>query len=205
MVAAVRNHDGFVTPMAAVAGAVAEEILAAMTSGRSLRRAYVNNGGDIAFMLEPGACFQIGVVNNESLPSPNAQAELRHDEPVRGLATSGWRGRSHSFGIADAVTVLARTAAQADVVATLIAGAVNAEDPGIVRKPACELEDDTDLGDRLVTVSVPDLPPEVVAKALDRGVEFARNLFNAGRIEAAYLALQHATRTIPSNGEKDLR
>ena len=171
MVAAVRNHDGFVTPMAAVAGAVAEEILAAMTSGRSLRRAYVNNGGDIAFMLEPGACFQIGVVNNESLPSPNAQAELRHDEPVRGLATSGWRGRSHSFGIADAVTVLARTAAQADVAATLIAGAVNAEDPGIVRKPACELEDDTDLGDRLVTVSVPDLPPEVVAKALDRGVE----------------------------------
>ena len=69
MVAAVRNHDGFVTPMAVVAGAVAEEILAAMTSGRSLRRTYVNNGGDIAFMLEPGACFQIGVVNNESLPS----------------------------------------------------------------------------------------------------------------------------------------
>ncbi len=115
----------------------------------------------------------------------NAQAELRHEAPVRGLATSGWRGRSHSFGIADAVTVLARTAAQADVAATLIAGAVNAEHPGIVRKPACELEDDTDLGDRLVTVSVPDLPPEVVAKALDRGVEFARNLFNAGRIEAA--------------------
>ena len=135
----------------------------------------------------------------------NAQAELGHETPVRGLATSGWRGRSHSFGIADAVTVLARTVAQADVVATLIAGAVNAEHPGIVRKPACELEDDTDLGDRLVTVSVLDLPPEVVAKALDRGVEFARNLFNAGRIEAAYLALQHATRTIPSNGEKDLR
>ena len=31
--------------------------------------------------------------------------------PVRGVATSGWRGRSHSLGIADSVTVLARTAA----------------------------------------------------------------------------------------------
>ena len=81
---------------------------------------------------------------------------------------------------------------------------MNAEHPGIVRKPACELEDDTDLGDRLVTVSVPDLPPEVVAKALDRGVEFARNLFNAGRIEAAYLALQHATRTMPQQRREGL-
>src|SRR5690348_11352255 len=34
----------FITPMAAVAGAVAEEILAALVAGRSLRKAYVNNG-----------------------------------------------------------------------------------------------------------------------------------------------------------------
>ena len=41
--------------------------------------------------------------------------------PVRGVATSGWRGRSHSLGIADSVTVLAATAAMADAAATVIA------------------------------------------------------------------------------------
>ena len=34
--------------------------------------------------------------------------------PHRGVATSGWRGRSHSLGIADSVTVVARNAAAAD-------------------------------------------------------------------------------------------
>jgi len=196
MVAAVRKHEGLVTPMAAVAGAVAEEILEAMVAGRSLWRAYVNNGGDIAFMLDAGERFQVGVVNNEALPGLNAQVELRYNHPVRGLATSGWRGRSHSLGIADAVTVLARTAAEADVAATLIANAVNAEHPGIVRQPACALEDDSDLGDRLVTVAVPELPQNVVASALECGVVLAQALLDSGHIEAAYLALQGETRTL---------
>ncbi|MEE2716567.1 MAG: UPF0280 family protein [SAR324 cluster bacterium] len=196
MVAVVRKHEGLVTPMAAVAGAVAEEILEAMVAGRSLWRAYVNNGGDIAFMLDAGERFQVGVVNNEALPGLNAQVELRYNHPVRGLATSGWRGRSHSLGIADAVTVLARTAAEADVAATLIANAVNAEHPGIVRQPACALEDDSDLGDRLVTVAVPELPQNVVASALECGVVLAQALLDSGHIEAAYLALQGETRTL---------
>ena len=44
---------------------------------------------------------------------------------MRGVATSGWRGRSFSLGIADAVTVLARTGAAADAAATIIANAVD--------------------------------------------------------------------------------
>src|SRR5688572_15927661 len=35
-----------ITPMAAVAGSVAAEIMAAMVAGRTLQKAYVNNGGD---------------------------------------------------------------------------------------------------------------------------------------------------------------
>jgi ApbE superfamily uncharacterized protein (UPF0280 family) len=54
--------------------------------------------------------------------------------PVRGIATSGWRGRSFSLGIADSVTVLARTAAQADAAATVIANAVDADDVRIRRR-----------------------------------------------------------------------
>ena len=47
----------FITPMAAVAGAVAEEVLQAMTAHAALRRAYVNNGGDIALHLRRGRTF----------------------------------------------------------------------------------------------------------------------------------------------------
>jgi uncharacterized protein len=76
----------------------------------------------------------------------DAQCEIDFDIPVRGIATSGWRGRSFSRGIADSVTVLAKTAAMADAAATVIANAVNVVHPGIVRRPACDIRDDSDWG-----------------------------------------------------------
>src|SRR6187431_62185 len=51
--------DHFITPMAAVAGSVAEEILSAMTGAARLDRAYVNNGGDIALHLADGERFSV--------------------------------------------------------------------------------------------------------------------------------------------------
>ena len=76
-------------------------------------------------------------------------------DPVRGIATSGWRGRSFSLGIADAVTVLAATAAKADAAATIIANAVDLPNhAAITRVPAREIAPDNDLGERLVTRAV---------------------------------------------------
>ena len=196
MVAAVWNHDGFVTPMAAVAGAVAEEILEALTAGRSLRRAYVNNGGDIAFYLAPGVALSLGIVGEIDNPAINATAAIQHTSPVRGIATSGWAGRSHSFGIADAVTVLAGDSATADVAATLIANDVDVDHPAIECKPANEIDDDTDLGDRMVTVSVGELDGRSIRAALDLGVMAAETLRAAGRIEAAMLILRNQTRVV---------
>ena len=115
----------FITPMAAVAGAVAEEILGSMTSAANLSRAYVNNGGDIALHLAPGEHFVVGMVERPDRPSLFGTAILDSTQPVRGIATSGWRGRSFSLGIADAVTVLADHAAMADAAATIIANAVD--------------------------------------------------------------------------------
>ena len=92
---------------------------------------------------------------------------------MRGVATSGWQGRSHSLGIADAVTVLARCAAVADAAATLIANAVDVDHPGIRREPARVLDEDSDLGDRPVTVAVPALDPETIDAALDAGAHDA--------------------------------
>ena len=116
--------------------------------------------------------------------------------PSRGLATSGWRGRSLSFGIADAVTVLARTAAEADAAATLIANAVNADHPAIERAPAARVRDDTDLGEHLVTVAVGVLPNDVADEALDAGAAMAGSMRRAGLVDAAYLALQGRVRVI---------
>ena len=194
----------FITPMAAVAGAVADHVLAAMTAaaGPGLPRAYVNNGGDIALTLGPEACFEIGVADDRdvhfsdfmqfghvaqpvTLPV-HGQIRLTRASGVGGVATSGWRGRSLSCGIADSVTVLATNAATADVAATLIANAVTVESDQIKLAPAFEIDLDSDLGDRLVTVDVGRLSDNDAVTALTHGQRLADNLCASGHIVAAY-------------------
>ncbi|MBS1255403.1 MAG: hypothetical protein MAG581_01204 [Deltaproteobacteria bacterium] len=207
MLNAVNGSMRFITPMAAVAGAVAEEIMETMileansidTSLESIRRMYVNNGGDISFWLNSGDSFTIGVVENTETPELNTKVCLPYESPVRGVATSGWRGRSQSLGIADAVTVLASSSANADAAATLIANDVNAEYPGIVRIPACEVKDDSDLGMRLVTVDVPQLPERIISQALQCGAQTVRELISKEKINSAYLSLQKQTLIIENN------
>jgi len=232
MIAAVWPHRNvFVTPMAAVAGAVADEVLEALVANHNLERAYVNNGGDIALFLSPGQRFKTGLVTQpvpspHPLPEEEGIKERRHDQitspavwplcsmaqpvltailpggeeingaititsdmPIRGIATSGRGGRSLSLGIADSVTVLAENAAAADVAATLIANAINVEHPAIDRVPAVELDPDSDLGDRLVTVSVGALGDGEIEEALNRGAERAEAMRLSGMIEAARLSL----------------
>lgn len=197
MAAAVWPHRAvYITPMAAVAGAVAEELLAALLSRRTLDKAFVNDGGDIALFLAPGHSLKAAIVADINQPAIDATAEIGYADPVRGIATSGWRGRSHSLGIADAVTVLAPSAAEADAGATLIANAVNVDHPRIERRPARQVKEDSDLGDLPVTVAVPALPEAAVQAALGRGLEEAKKMQKAGHICAAYLALQGKTRTL---------
>lgn len=184
MQAAVWPHRaGFVTPMAAVAGAVADTVLAALTAGQRVRRAYVNNGGDIAFYLAEDAQF--------SALGPAGEITFQARDPARGLATSGWRGRSFSLGIADAVSVVAKTAAVADVAATLIANQVDL--PGhsaVQRESANAVSPDSDLGARLVTVDVGPLRADEVELALQRGATAAQDMRDKGLILDAILSLQ---------------
>lgn len=179
----------FITPMAAVAGSVADEILCCMINGRDIDRAYVNNGGDIALHLAPGERFRVGMANIENAVLAGG-FEITAAMPVRGVATSGWRGRSLSLGIADAVTVTAHNAACADAAATMIANAVNAQHHGIYRLPARQVRDDSDLLDLPVTVAVDPLPREIVIQALENGLARARDMQQCGLIHAATLRLQ---------------
>ena len=182
--------DVFITPMAAVAGAVADEVLEAMLARRDLAKAYVNNGGDIAIHLAPGERFETGIVGNISKPKITATASIGAEDDVRGIATSGWRGRSFSLGIADSVTVLARDGAAADAAATLVANAVNVDHPAVERRRARDLDPDSDLREHPVTVAVGTLDFEALAEALARGRREARRLIEAGLIAAAYIELQ---------------
>jgi len=191
--------DNFITPMAAVAGSVAEEILAAMMGAAVLDRAYVNDGGDIALQIAAGEEFVVGMVERPDRPSLFGTAKLPSADPVRGIASSGWRGRSFSLGIADAVTVLAQSASAADAAATVVANAVDLPGhPAISRVPACELAPDSDLGDLLVTQNVAQLSQAEVEIALHGGVAMARSLVERGLIIAAALNLEGETRAVGS-------
>ena len=197
---ACKPHQGSViTPMAAVAGCVAQELLP-FYQIPGVRRAWINNGGDIALYLTTHESVRVGLyanlekLNAEQLENGievDRQFEICSDSDVRGVATSGWRGRSFSLGIADSVTVLAATAAQADAAATVIANAVNLEDPHIIRRPANEIKDDSDLGCRLVTVDVPPLAPLLVQQALAAGLACALTLRAKGLICSAVLVCQN--------------
>lgn len=204
-------ESGYLTRMAAVAGAVADEVLAAMLAGASeVRRAYVNNGGDIAIWLEDGASFRVAMQDGRG--ASFGDVILTRADKVGGIATSGRHGRSHSLGIADSVTVLARSAAEADVAATLIANAVDLPGhPGITRCAARELDEESDLRDQQIVMGCARLSPADCAAALARGQARAKAMVRAGQIRSAALFLQGqsvttttdgAIRTVPHEGRE---
>jgi ApbE superfamily uncharacterized protein (UPF0280 family) len=193
--------EHFITPMAAVAGSVAEEILGAMLDAVSLERAYVNNGGDIALHLTGTEQFTIGLMDRPDRHGLLRTMIVDADDPIRGIATSGRHGRSFSLGIADAVTVLARTASQADAAATVISNAVDLPGhPAVIRCPADEVQSDSDLGARLVTRDVGALTEVEIESALQAGAGKARQLLVAGLIEGAALRLSGETVLVGSTG-----
>jgi ApbE superfamily uncharacterized protein (UPF0280 family) len=205
-------HADFITPMAAVAGAVAQELIA-FYQREGVLRAWVNNGGDIALHLAPGSSLRVGLYADLARFDPrtasgavrtDAEFEVHASLPVRGVATSGWRGRSFSLGIADSVTVLARSAAEADAAATMVANAVNLDDARIVRRPASELKDDSDLGQIPVTVDVPRLDENSVQRALAAGQRRARELQALGLIWSAVLSCQGRFATVDAERQEQL-
>lgn len=195
--AAKKFDDVFVTSMAAVAGSVADEIVEIGWTSSSLKKLYVNNGGDIAFRVGSGEEVVVGVAKSVIDPTLIGRLHFSLNSNVRGVATSGFGGRSRTFGIADAVTVVSSCAADADVAATLIANQVSLGDhPQIKVVAANSLDESSDLGNRLVTSSIGELTRQEVETALDNGVQKARALCSRGTIEGAFLALRGSVRSV---------
>ncbi|MCB2094855.1 MAG: UPF0280 family protein [Rhodobacteraceae bacterium] len=189
------SRKTFITPMAAVAGAVADEVLAAMRAAAPLARAYVNNGGDIALHLAFGARFSLAMAGSGG--GDLGRISVTAGDGIGGIATSGRGGRSLSMGIADSVTVLGADAATADAAATLIANAVDLPGHGAVgRCPANERQPESDLGARLVVTRVGPLSHRDVGMALNRGAELAEDYRAQGLILGAALFLRGKSRLV---------
>ena len=193
-----RFEPHFVTPMIAVAGSVADEIASTMTQVAGLNSCYVNNGGDIAVRVNHEGEFRIGIMPSGT-PQPDAISVITRASGVGGVATSGWRGRSHSLGIADAVTVLAKNAAIADTAATLIANAVDVDVPQVELAPAVDIDPDSDLGERLVTLDVGVLDAASRAAALGHGCALAADFVERGLVIGAHLDLQGETKRVQAH------
>ena len=180
-------YPEFITPMAAVAGSVADNILNVLVKDTKLEKAYVNNGGDVSFYLTENQ-----TVKSSLASIPNIIAEIDYKDKSRGIATSGWRGRSFSLGIADSVTVLADNAAMADAAATMIANSVNIKNhPSIIKKPAEEIYEDSDLKNLMVTVEVGDLKQSEIEDALRNGNEVGKKYLENGLINSALIELHN--------------
>lgn len=192
----------FATAMICVAGAVADEIARVGWSAAHVERLHVNNGGDIAVRQIASAVTSIGVVDDVVSARLVGRLHVAGDSGIGGVATSGWGGRSMSLGIADAVTVLAVDALTADVVATLVANAVDLPGhPAMLRRPANQLRDDSDLGDRLVTCGVGDLTAAEVSAALDAGEIRARRALADPDVRAVLLWLRGERRVVGASVE----
>ena len=180
-----RYSPAFITPMAAVAGSIADNILRVLINNTNLEKAYVNNGGDVSFYLNKNQIMKTSLA-----AIPNMIAEIKYKDKSRGIATSGWRGKSFSRGIADSVTVLADNAAMADAAATMIGNAVDIHNhPKIKKQPANEMYEDSDLKNLLITVEVGLLTKVEIKEALKNGYQKALQYINKDLINTALIQL----------------
>jgi ApbE superfamily uncharacterized protein (UPF0280 family) len=102
-------------PMASVAGAIAEQVGLALLQESS--EVVVENGGDCFIKVD--SPLQVGVFAGQSGLSERLGLRVHPEKTPLGICTSsGTVGHSLSLGRADAVTVMAASAAVADAAAT---------------------------------------------------------------------------------------
>jgi uncharacterized protein len=199
MVDAVKRVDETaLTPMAAVAGAVADSVKTFL-SAREIDFASVNNGGDVSVLSRDGRPVRVGIgdINRNVVTAYRLVVE---GLVSFGMATSGFGGRSFTLGVADAATVVADSGAAADAAATYIGNAINVESWLVARRKAAEIDPDTDIPDEMVTVRVGKLDGELIREALSHGLMAARKLKEAGIIRDAVLILREKMVTTINGG-----
>jgi ApbE superfamily uncharacterized protein (UPF0280 family) len=184
--------DPNLTPMAAVAGTIADGVADFLFS-RGMTKAIVNNGGDIAVRLAAPNSVRVGLrekVESEAFTRVVSLAPSPHSEKASfGIATSGLGGRSLTCGIASAVTVIANTASMADAAATAVANASFVENPGVIRQPAETVDPQTDIPGIPITVRIRDLDRETRKLAIYQALDRAQDLVKRNIILGAMVVV----------------
>ena len=180
--------DQDLTPLAAVAGTIAD-FVADWLFDRRATRVIVDNGGDIAIRLKAGESASVGL--RPVIQTQEITHLIRIDArfPSWGVNTSGLGGRSLTRGIASAVTAFAASSSVADAAATAIANACFADHENIHQAPAKSVDPSTDLGRMLVTVGISDLPEKTVLEALENSLRKATAIQKRGHIRGALIAV----------------
>lgn len=179
--------DEDLTPMAAVAGTIADAV-ADWLFERETTRVIVDNGGDIAIRLSPGEQATVGIRPQLASPLISHVINLKSGSSW-GVATSGMGGRSFTRGIASAATVLAETASVADAAATSVANACFVDDPCVVQLLAEEIDYHSDLTGIRVTAELGPLSSETIDLAVSNAGRKAEIFSRRGIIVGAFIAL----------------
>uniref|UniRef100_A0A7C4ASK3 UPF0280 family protein n=1 Tax=Desulfomonile tiedjei TaxID=2358 RepID=A0A7C4ASK3_9BACT len=180
------------TPMAAVAGAIADAVADELRR-QAMTKIIVNNGGDIAVRLEDSESIRVAIRPHVDSAHVSHTIDLTDAMSIGGVCTSGLGGRSFTRGIASAVTAFAHRASVADAAATAIANAANIESPSIQRAPASSIDPNSDLNDLLVTTHVGPLTEREIRLALDQALSYAEQLVKKGTISGAVITVQEHT------------
>ena len=176
----------FITPLASVAGAISETLLDEILSKFDLEKIYINNGGDAAIFLKKKQKLKFLVASTNSF-----LITLEGDNCKYGIATSGWKGRSFSMGIADSVTTIAKSSAIADAAATVIANDTDIKShKNIKKQEASKIDEYSDLKNKLVTTYVGELSLNDIQKSLKKGVLTAKRLIKKNIILTALLNIK---------------
>lgn len=193
MVDSVREvGDKDLTPLAAVAGALADAV-ADFLFARGMTRVVVNNGGDIAVRITGNEQVKVGMGTAAHNGRIAKSIVLDSSRNSWGIATSGLGGRSFTRGVASAVTILARTASLADAAATAVANASFVEDEHVIQQAAERIDPNTDIAGIAVTVKVGPLSQEKTEMAVARALEKANILAEKGVTLGAVVEVQDRT------------
>jgi ApbE superfamily uncharacterized protein (UPF0280 family) len=204
MGAVQKSGDPTLTSMAAVAGTFAD-IMADFLAEKGATKVMVSNGGDIALRLTEGESVKVGIVSDIDAKSFSHTITINGESRIRGIATSGYGGRSFTKGIASAVAVFGENSREADAAATLIGNYCLSPDPGIIQVPAESLDPDTDIPGHMVTMSVGDINPATPGKALAKGMEKANELIKTQVIIGAAIFIKGLSAVLPDYLVKEIQ
>lgn len=180
--------DADLTPMAAVAGMIADAV-ADYLADRGMTKVVVNNGGDIAIRLCGVNSATVGIREDVRSTDFSHVIRLGPERSAWGVATSGLGGRSLTRGIASAATVIAHKASVADAAATAVANASFVQDPQVTQNYAEQIDPATDIPGTLVTCEAGPLRVETASLSVQWALERANALMERGVITGAFVCV----------------